>query len=621
MKKSTYYLFAGLAAILYGCNPVEEPLPTLEITQDKVSVPAEGGQFTIDYVLENPQEGVLPTVKPAEGCDWVSDFVPSDGVISFTVVANENTEPRECKVTVSYPQVTPDSEFTIKQEGTEPEPEPVEPKIDITIKDYDATTITADIVPSDNEMMYYLGIEMAWWLDENGFADDDEAFFNYLLESLEIQIAEGLQLSDLLYQGGQTDLLFINCQPETEYVIYAFGLDVTTKEMTTDMVRVSVTTGSIEMIDVDFDIKTQYEGNTLTITAVPENYDGYFYIDIYQKFNMEAYEEQGISMFEICDDNFRSVVEVYQAFLGWSIEDILENACYKGERNTRICEERLAEMEYTIMVFAVTNTGYACSEPSIAKVTTGPSPVQSDNEIGINVEKVNNNSATVRFGTTNNDPYYYYIFTAQQHQEIFAGYTDADIMNYIIYYWLGEDVYTGDKTAEFTDLVPETEYVIYAFGVDIERSLFTTGLVTTTFTATNQEINVNFNAKFDKYYDIQEILAIDPSWKDKVVDFEYYDVVMPITVTTEPEECEYYYSILRTEYFGSYTDEDLYNLINGPYTETTRYYLGTYVDFEFMLVGAAKDADGNWGPIKKYEGLTFPEGGASDAQEFVDTYK
>ena len=626
MKKLTYYLFAGLAAtaVLYGCNPVEEPLPTLEITENEVSVPAEGGQFTIDYVLENPQEGVLPTVTPAEDCDWVLDFAASDGVISFTVTANENTEPRECKVTVSYPQVTPDGEFTIKQEGTEPE-KPAEPKIDITIKGYDATTITADIIPSDNEMMYYLGIEMAWWLDENGFTDDDEAFFNYLLEGLEIQVAEGMQLSDLLYQGEQTDLPFINCQPETEYVIYAFGLDVTTKEMTTNMVRVSVTTGSIEMIDVDFDIKTQYEGNTLTITATPENYDGYFYIDLFHKFHMQAYEEMGLDFFGICNDTFSSMVEVYQMLLGMSIQDILDVACYKGDKNTRVCEERLAEMEYTIMAFAVTNTCWANSDPSFITYTTGPSPVQSDNEITVNVEKVNNNSATVRFSTTNNDPYCYLIFTAEQHEEMLAGYSDLDIMNYLIYYWLGGDVYTGDKTVEFTNLTPETEYYVYAFGVDIERSLFTTGLVTTTFTATNQEINATFNAEFDKYYDVQEILAIDPSWKDKVVDFEYYDLVMPITVTTEPAGCEYHYAILRTEYYGGYTDDDFYSLIGGsyygPYTETTIYYLGIYSDFESLLVGAAKDADGNWGPLKKYEGLTFPEDGASDAQEFVDTYK
>lgn len=397
-------------------------------------------------------------------------------------------------------------------------------------------------------------------------------------------------------------------------------MNVTTKEMTTDMAKVHATTGSVEMIDADFAIDTQLDGNTLTIKAVPEDYDGYFYIDIYQKFNMEAYEEQGMSMFDICDSNFKSVVEVYQMFLGWSIEEILENACYKGEKNTRVCEDRLAEMEYTILVFAVTNTGYANSEPSVAKITTGPSPVQSDNNITINVEKVNNNSATVKFETTNSDPYYYHIFTAQQHEEMFAGYTDADIMNYIIYYWL-EESYTGDRTAEFTDLIPETEYYIYAFGVDIERSLFTTSLKVSDFKATNQEVSATFNAEFDKYYDIQEILAIDSSWKDKVVDFEYYDVVMPITVTTDPEGCEYYYSILRTEYYGDYTDEDFYDFIGGPYTETTRYYLGTYSDFEFMLVGAAKDADGNWGPVQKYENVRFPKDGVSDAQEFVDTYK
>lgn len=622
MKRLSYlFLSLGMAAIaaLDSCNPVEQPLPVLKIEESIVAVPAEGGEFTVNYDLQYPLEGVEPTVSAADDCNWISGLTASNGVISFNVTVNENTEARECKVTVSYPKITPDAEFTIKQDGTEQEkPEPIEPKIDITLKSCDATTIVADIIPSDDEMTYYVGIETALWLDETGFADDDEGFFNYILEYLEGQ-ASG-QFSDLLYTGKLTDLPFINCYPESEYVIYAFGIDASTKEMTTDMAKLSVTTGAIEMIEADFDIDTQLEGNTLTITATPENYDGYFYIDIYQKFNMEAYEEQGKSMFEICDENFRAVVEVYQMFLGWSIEEILENACYKGENNTRVCEERLAEMEYTIMVFALTNTGYACSEPSIAKVTTGPSPVQSDNKITVNVEKTNNNSATVRFETTNNDPYSYRIFTEEQYEAMFAGYTDTDIMNNIIYYWL-EESYTGDRTEEFTDLTPGAKYYIYTFGVDIERSLFTTELTTTTFTATNQEISATFNAEFSKYYDIQEILAIDPSWKDKVVDFEYYDVVMPITVTTDPEGCEYYYSILRTEYYGDYTDEDFYDLIGGPYTETTRYYLGTYSDFEFMLVGAAKDADGNWGPVQKYENVRFPKDGVSDAQEFVDTYK
>lgn len=166
-------------SIPYGCSP-EEPLPSIEIMEDEITVPAEGGQFTIDYVLENPQEGVFPVATPDESCDWVSDFVASDGAVSFKVEPNEGTEPRECKVTVSYPEVTQDAGFTIRQQGTEPE-QPAEQKIDISIKECDATTITADIIPSDENMMYYVGIEQAGWLAENGFADDDEAFFSYIL--------------------------------------------------------------------------------------------------------------------------------------------------------------------------------------------------------------------------------------------------------------------------------------------------------------------------------------------------------------------------------------------------------------------------------------------------------
>ena len=193
-------------------------------------------------------------------------------------------------------------------------------------------------------------------------------------------------------------------------------------------------------------------------------------------------------------------------------------------------------------------------------------------------------------------------------------------MNYILsmYYW-GQDVY-GDYTEELTDLTPETEYTIYAFGV--EDNQYTTQLWTYKFTTPALEIaDVTLNMDFDKYYDVEEVLAIDPSMADLVVDLEYYPVVMPVEVSTDPAGCEYYYAFVNKAYYKDDTDEEFYVMLNSrePYTDPVLYLLPSY-NVEYILVGAAKDENGNWGPLQKYD-VICTEDGVSDAQEFVDAHK
>ena len=625
MKKSSY-LFCSLGVALIGalnsCTPAEEErIPVLGIEEDLIAVPAEGGEFSVRYSLENPVDGVLPSVVPEEGCDWVSDFTVSEGVISFTVAANENSGQRNVKVEVTYPQVSTGAEFTIEQEGTEPVPGDL--SISIEVKDFDASSIVGVILHCDESFVYYLGIEKSEWLNDNDLNDND-AFFQYVLEDIEYEVAGGKSYGDVLYKGTLENMRFYNCVPETDYTIYAFGLDTVSKEMTTDITKVNVTTGAIEMTDVQFAIEVEENDGTLTITATPqEGYDGYFYIDIYDKFNMELFND-GMSLFERCDDSFRSIVEVYSMFLGWSVQDILENACYKGDKNVRLYENAMAEMEYTIVAYAVTNTGYANSDPSFVKFTTGPGAVSSDNRITVDVEKVSNNSATVSFGTTNDDAWFYYCQTADRHESMFGEYSNEDIMNYILFFYTPEnEFYVGDRTVVMDNLEKGTEYYVYAFGVDMDREIFTTDLTVATFVTGESDAGASFSAEFGKYYNVQEILAIDPSWSDKIDSFEDYGVVMPVKVSTEPEGCEYYYGLFRTEYYSDWSDEDFYDMLAfyGPYKDPVVYCLSSYSDFDSMLVGACKDADGNWGPIERYDVAPFTEDGASDAQEFVDTYQ
>ena len=250
------------------------------------------------------------------------------------------------------------------------------------------------------------------------------------------------------------------------------------------------------------------------------------------------------------------------------------------------------------------------------EVTTGSVVEKSDNVLTISVDNLTAYSATLNVSTTNDDPY----IALELNPEVFEGMSDEETMNYILsmYYW-GQDVY-GDYTEELTDLTPETEYTIYAFGV--EDNQYTTELWTYKFTTPALEIaDVTLNMDFDKYYDVQEVLAIDPSMADLVVDMEYYPVVMPVEVSTDPAGCEYYYAFLNKAYYNDDADEEFYAMLNSrePYTDPVLYLLPSY-NVEYILVGAAKDENGNWGPLQKYDVLCT-EDGASDAQEFVDAHK
>ena len=103
--KKIFGLLAICALTLVGCNDTPEPEPIVKapvVTLDKESVeaPAEGGTFSVNYTIENAVEGVALSVT--ENAEWISDVVASEGVITFTVAANDVEEQRDAVLNVEY---------------------------------------------------------------------------------------------------------------------------------------------------------------------------------------------------------------------------------------------------------------------------------------------------------------------------------------------------------------------------------------------------------------------------------------------------------------------------------------------------------------------------------------
>lgn len=86
------------------------PDPVLTVTETEVEVLPEGGDSSFTYTLENPVEGVELEVKT--DVEWISNLVAADGVVSFTVAANEG-DVRQGYITLTYGELQ--AEVAVKQ--------------------------------------------------------------------------------------------------------------------------------------------------------------------------------------------------------------------------------------------------------------------------------------------------------------------------------------------------------------------------------------------------------------------------------------------------------------------------------------------------------------------------
>lgn len=114
---------AGLSTLILtlpSCSPderqgSEEPL--LELTSpEEMSIPAEGGNFLIQYRITNPTKDGTVTAWTDEDCEWIEDLNSrsSYGEITFNVGKNTSMGERSATVTASYENQTFEVKVTQK---------------------------------------------------------------------------------------------------------------------------------------------------------------------------------------------------------------------------------------------------------------------------------------------------------------------------------------------------------------------------------------------------------------------------------------------------------------------------------------------------------------------------
>lgn len=585
--------------LLPSCKP-EEPTtpPTLKLSQTEISVPASGGAVSLDYSLDNAVEGSVISVEPVSEVDWITDIDLSVAdKISFNVAANEAEESREAEFTVSYPGLLEEVSFTVIQQASEPVPAPFE----IIVKDVQTSSITFDIIALDKEMDYIFFISPAEYVanfpDDDGLFNDDMEYFDQ----------QGIALENEVMRGDQLDYVHSPVLPETEFTCYAYGVDVATKTRLTDIVRVNVTSGEIQMIDVSLDVNLEISGAAVTMSVDPGSYEDWYYMNI-----IEGLDPEQVDMVQACYQFFYEDIALYVG-LGMDPETILLVSCSQGETSETFNLE--PEKEYVAIAFAVDGTPQLCSAP-FYEVFQTEKVEPSDNIITMTTTDVTAHTATLNITTTNNDSYVW----VQTDPVSFEGYTDEEILQMIIDYYPIYEVYTGDRTEYLSGLNADTGYMILAFGYS--GGTVTTPLFKHIFT-TPEEVtsDVAFEVKYDKWYSIEEVAELMPD------EYGFYvggwDCVMPMEVEADLESIDkYYYYMYELSALSGMSDEDIkMDLMNNyAITEPATVFIMSYGQ-EAVIAGFAIDKNGAYTKVWRSKPFTVTEDDAShDAEEFVNWY-
>lgn len=237
--KKLFGLLAICALSFVACKPdTETPEPVAKapvVTLDKQSIeaPAEGGEYVVNYTIENAVEGVALSV--VEDVEWISDATANEGVISFVVAANELEEARNTTLNVEYNGAeTRTIEVAQAAKAVAPKPELATFTLEVSNITWNNASIT--VTPSD-DVEYILGV-----MTKEAFApytEDAETLVAARIaewqETAEQYIDMGYDDPWQYYMGFEQrsgektyDVKYddiYNMDWDSEYVVYCFGMN------------------------------------------------------------------------------------------------------------------------------------------------------------------------------------------------------------------------------------------------------------------------------------------------------------------------------------------------------------------------------------------------------------
>ncbi len=431
-----------------------------------VAVKKDGGKywwtlncgFLLDGGDKLPVDQNVPQLKVESGKWWVScdggkgwtEFEPADLDSRIEITSDEDN------VCISFNGET--------MPFSKNPPAPEGPAFVFTVNEVTEVSINLDIDVADERMRYTALCMEKRHVDQ---FENDEELFQDDLSYMKGMVGTGYAnlyevIMDCTSIGDQDGLEIEGLVPDTEYVIYSYGLK-TDGTRTTDIYREYVTTKAVEMIDVAFEIDAVVSGSNIDVGVVPGRDDIYYCFDVMEKDEVDREFGGDVAAAAKYLINYSVQLGMYY---GMTAEEVVKAIASQGP--VRNVFELLPDAEYVVYAASVNLNGHVNSDVASLNVVTGDI-TPSDNIITLEIEEVGKVTVTVSATTTNDDEYFLGVEPAGD----FEGMSDDEIMEAIINKY-GEyiDFWTEDgdvNQREFEKLVPETDYMVIAFGIRMGR--------------------------------------------------------------------------------------------------------------------------------------------------------
>lgn len=600
--KRIFNILAAVALFaLTGCekSPEENKGGQVSFTLDttEIAVTSEGGTQEVKYTIENPESGAVVLTNCAD--NWIKELSTATyGSITFSVAPNYKQQARETKITVSYTAVDTKYEILVKQEAS------TRPTFEYEVTINDPTLISLNVTPADLATAYICRIYTEEHIKAFGL-EDDNALIEYDLGTIANEAYSAGQttlnyLQNISHKGKAFDITFEKLIPDTNYVVYTYHIDLDNGNSSTgEVYREVIRTDTPSKVNDAIEMTLEVEGATIKQIITTKDESTYFYAehwsvdDFYRYFGSDANPEQTF----VARWNEQTSVWLN---MGYYPSQIIEEWCKQGSQ-TIISDDLKANTEYFFYAFAINpDTAFVGSDILIDRVAT-QSVEESSMTINIEVKDIYATTANVYWTASDPDGRFARsVFTKAEYDS--WGTTDEERFafinaNYSLY------TATGYTDMNLSNLIPNTTYVAFAYGLDGENpntKIFTKEFTTKDNVAGSSNIMVTLGAHFN----LDEAAEVDPEHWGTYAGYEDYALV-PVTISGVQPTDEIFWTLttMPTDYYN-YDDEWIRDLMSNDFYRQTVHsntYFQIPYEKEYNLIAVAKDANGNIGKLLKME--------------------
>ena len=319
----------------------------LNITGDYCEIP-------IYYAVTNPIKGEKPEAKA--NVEWITQGEVNDYMIMLNIAESDTTEERMGIVSISYKGMEKPVRVYVTQDKR--------PMNDFKFSVSDVTYKSCKVkyMPRETKRPYMANIIDSEYFKQTGITDGAVFVANEMESYLALAQRNGLTLEELmgrvspqLIYTGDAEREFVGMQPGATYTIYSYGVEFhgNSYTMTTPLHTTIVDIPMPSMYAANFNINATLSNGTATISVTPDNWDGYYAIQIAPEDNL-LYIPPGDNLNDyaiksIATNFYTNARNAMKS--GYTAEQYLKANCYTGYKSINV--QLTSGKKYMIIVFAV----------------------------------------------------------------------------------------------------------------------------------------------------------------------------------------------------------------------------------------------------------------------------